>query len=301
MNSSICQVKPYQQKEKNMNPITSFIKRYPQGVFWTIACASFWTAAFIGFTGLWGLLIYGSFLGGAFVTGIVDGRSGLKDYFSRIVRWRVGLKWYAVALLLPPVLHLVAFGLNGASGAALPTSLQWPAWTEILAVFLWPGLLGIALAEEPGFRGFALPRFLANRSALAAALIVGLLHTLWHLPLLVGALAEGYPIGILTQLLIIVSGSVFFTWILNNTNGSVLMAMLLHASVDVFGGEGTALTFGPLFSRFSEADLVRQDIFQAVVFVVVAVLIIILTKFSLGRKPEAAMDTLPAEQPAMAR
>lgn len=280
-----------------MNAITTFIKRHPQVTFWGIACATFWTAAFIGFTGLWGLLIYGSFLGGALVSGVIDGRSGLKAYFSRIVRWRVGLKWYAVALLLPPVLHLAAFVLNIASGAPLPINPQWPTLTVVLAAFFGQGFLVIALAEEPGFRGFALPRFLASRSALSAALIVGLLHTLWHLPFLVGALAEGYPIGILTNLLIIVSASVFFTWLFNNTNGSVLIAMLLHASEDLFSGDGTPVTFGPLFSRFSEADLVRQDILQALVFVAAAVLLIVLTRFALGRKPQAAM-TMPAKQPA---
>jgi membrane protease YdiL (CAAX protease family) len=288
------------KKENNMNAITSFVKRHPQLTFWAIACATFWFAAFIGFTGLWGFLIYGSFLGGALVTGVVDGRSGLKEYFSRIVRWRVGLKWYAVALLLPPVLHLVTFGLTIATGAALPTSLQWPAWTDILAVFLFPSLFGIALAEEPGFRGFALPRFLASRPPLAAALIVGLLHTLWHLPLLVGAVAEGYPMGILTTLMIVVSGSVFFTWILNNTNGSVLMALLLHASEDFFAGEGTSVTFGPLYSGFTQADLMRQDLLQGLVFVAAAVLIIVLTRFAQGRKPEAAMDVMVAEPAAAA-
>jgi membrane protease YdiL (CAAX protease family) len=154
---------------------------------------------------------------------------------------------------------------------------------------LVPGFLIIALAEEPGFRGFALPRFLASRSALSAALIVGLLHTLWHLPFLIREVSEGNPVGILTNLLIIVSASVFFTWLFNNTNGSVLIAMLLHASEDLFSGEGTRVTFGPLFLRFSATDLVRQDIFQAVVFVAAGVLIIVLTKFALGHKPEAAM------------
>jgi membrane protease YdiL (CAAX protease family) len=252
-------------------------------------------AAFLGGVGLWGLLIYGTFLGGAFVTGVVDGRSGLKEFFGRIVRWRVGLKWYAVALLLPPVLHLVTFGLTVATGAPLPTNPQWPAWTAILGAFFWPGLLAIALAEEPGFRGFALPRFLASRTPLAAALIVGLLHTFWHLPFLIGAVAEGYPMGILTNLMIIVSGSVFFTWILNNTNGSVLMALLLHASEDFFAGEGTFATFGPLYSGFSTADLLRQDLLQGIVFVAAAVLIIVMTRFALGRKPEAAMDAMAAE------
>jgi len=282
-----------------MNPITSFIKRRPQVTFWSIAITTFFVSAFLSDVGLWGLLIYGTALAGALVTGVVDGRSGLKTYFSRIIRWRVGLIWYAVALLLPLVLNLLAFGLNIASGAALPTNLQWPAWTAILAAFFWPGLLAIALAEEPGFTGFALPRFLVGRTALAAALIVGLLRTLWHLPFFIGMLSEGYFIGILNLALIVISGSVFFTWLFNNTNGSVLIAMLLHASIDVFGGDGGPLTFGPLFSGFSEADMVRQDIFEPIVFVAAAVLIIVLTKFTLGRKSEATM-TMTANQPTAA-
>jgi membrane protease YdiL (CAAX protease family) len=280
-----------------VNAITSFIKRYPQGVFWGIACITFFLAAFLQGIGLWGLLIYGTFLGGALVTGVVDGRSGLKTYFSRIVRWRVGLKWYAVALLLPPVLYLLAFGLNILSGATLPTNPQWPAWTTILAAFFWPGLLAIALAEEPGFRGFALPRFLEGRSALAAALIVGGLHAFWHLPFYVGMLSEGYIIGIVTTILVIVSGSVFFTWLFNNTNGSVLIAMLLHASVDLFAGDSAPLTFGPLYSGFSAADLVRQDIFQAVAFVAMAIILIIVMGRELGRKPETTIGAMAAVQP----
>jgi membrane protease YdiL (CAAX protease family) len=293
-------VKPHSQKENIMNAITSFIKRHPQVTFWSIAITTFFVSAFLSDVGLWGLLIYGTFLGAVLVTGVVDGRSGLKEYFSRIVRWRVGLKWYAVALLLPLVLNLTAFGINIASGAPLPTTPQWPAWTAILGAFFWPGLLAIALTEEPSFTGFALPRFLIGRTALAAALIVGLLRTLWHLPFFIGMLSEGYFIGMLNLALMVMSGAVMFTWLFNKTNGSVLIPMLLHASLDVISGDGSPLTLGPLFSRFLEADLVRQDILQAAVFVVAAVLIIFLTRFALGRKPEAAMDTMVAEQPMVA-
>ena len=112
-------------------------------------------------------------------------------------------------------------------------------------------------------------------------------------------LSEGNLIEILTTILIIISGSVFFTWLFNNTNGSVLIALLLHGSVDLFGGDSKPLTFGPLFSGFSAADLVRQEIFQAVTFVVAAILIIILTKFALGRKPQATI-TMAANQPTAA-
>jgi len=266
-----------------MNTIISLIRRYPQSSFWGIACTTFFVAAFQGFTGAWAFLIYGSFLGGALVTGIADGRSGLKLYLGRILRWRVGLVWYVIALALPLLLNGLALGLNFSLGAELPGSIQWPFIENVAIAFFWPGLLGIALAEEPGFRGFALPRLLDKGTAIRAALIVGALHTLWHLPLLVQMLLEGYFIGVLTKGLIIVSASIFFTWLFNNTGGSVLIAMLLHASEDLLAGDGSALTLGLLQTGFSPTDLVRQDILEAAVFVAMAVLVVLFAGRELGR------------------
>ncbi|MGD2171310.1 MAG: CPBP family intramembrane metalloprotease [Gammaproteobacteria bacterium] len=266
-----------------MNTIISLIRRHPQSSFWCIACITFYVAAFQGFTGAWAFLIYGSFLGGALVTGIADGRGGLKVYFGRLVRWRVGLVWYVIALALPLLLNGLALGLNYALGAALPGNIQWPPAGDVAIAFIWPGLLGIALAEEPGFRGFALPRLLDRGTAIRAALIVGALHTLWHLPLLVQMLLEGYFIGVLTKGLIIVSASIFFTWLFNNTGGSVLIAMLLHASEDLFAGDGSELTLGLLQAGFSATDLVRQDILEAAVFVAVAALVTLAAGRELGR------------------
>ena len=273
-----------------MNPITSFIKRYPQATFWIIAWSTFLIGNILG--GLWFLLIYCSFLGGLLVTAIADGKDGVKTYFSRIVRWRVGLKWYAVALLTPSVLYLLGAGLNILTGAKLATNIQWPAWTDVLIGFFWPGLLGIALAEEPGFRGFALPRLLVGRSAIAAALILGVLHAIWHIPTFFG----GEAIPIICTILIIISGSVINTWLFNHTNGSVLLAMLLHVGIDVASGD-----VGVLKVLFTGADLERQIIFQAVAFVAMAILLPLVAGKEMGRKPEAAVDTLAAEQPAMAR
>lgn len=266
-----------------MNTIISLIRRYPQASFWCIACTTFFVAAFQGFSGAWAFLIYGSFLGGALVTGIADGRSGLKLYLGRILRWRVGLVWYVIALALPLLLNGLAFGLNIALGAAPPGAIEWPFIENVAIAFFWPGLLGIALAEEPGFRGFALPRLLDQGTAIQAALIVGALHTLWHLPLLVQMLLEGYFIGVLTKGLIIVSASILFTWLFNNTGGSVLIAMLLHASEDLFAGDGSALTLGLLQTGFSETDLVRQDILEATVFVAMAALVVLFAGRELGR------------------
>jgi membrane protease YdiL (CAAX protease family) len=277
-------------KEKNMN---SIIKRYPQATFWGLA----WSTWFLGTilymmypSDLWNLIIYTPFLIGVFVTAIADGRAGLKTFFSRIVRWRVGLKWYAVALFTPAVLYLVAAGLNVLSGASIATNIQWPAFSEIIAGLLFFSFLMIALGEEPGFRGFALPRLLAGRSAIAAALIFGVLHAIWHVPTFLG----GNAVLILSTTLIIISGAVLNTWMFNHTNGSVFMAMLLHVGIDVVSGD-----VGLLKLLFSGADLERQVVWLAVVYVGMAILLPILTGKELGRKPQAAI-AMVAKQPTAA-
>ena len=266
-----------------MSSSTSFFKRYAQVIFWAIA----WATSFIGWymsslypSPLWGFMIWGPFIGGALVTMLADGRQGTKTYFSRIVRWRVGIQWYAIALLLPVALRLAALGLNIISGATVTATPQFMSGEDLIFELIFI-VFFISLGEEPGFRGFALPRLLIGRSALAASLILGVLHAIWHLPLF---LFNGdSPISVP----IIISGAVFFTWLFNHTNGSVLIAMLLHASVDI-----SLLFFNPLFIG---ADAVRQTVWLVVVFVAAATLLVIVTGRELGRKPEARADNLSLE------
>jgi membrane protease YdiL (CAAX protease family) len=141
--------------------------------------------------------------------------------------------------------------------------------------------------EEPGFRGFSLPRFMKTRSAFTASLIVGVLHAIWHLPLYIAG-EQG-----LVDFLHPLCGAFLFTWIFNHTNGSVFLAMLLHASNDI-----ASRFFG---SVFSEADFTAYSLWLGGAFVVMVILLRVFAGQELGRKPEAAMDTLPAEQAAMAR
>ncbi|HRQ42659.1 MAG TPA: CPBP family intramembrane metalloprotease [Chloroflexota bacterium] len=278
-----------------MNPITSFIKRYPQATFWVLA----WSTWFLGWileamfpSDIWALFIYSPFLVGVLVTAIVDGRNGLKTFFSRIVRWRVGLKWYAVALLTPVVLYLVAAGLNVLSGATIVTNIQWPAWSGFIAEILIISFFMIALGEEPGFRGFALPRLLVNRPAIAAGLILGVLHAIWHVPTFLG----GNVITILSTILIIIGGAVLNTWLFNHTNGSVFMAMLLHVSIDTVSGDR-----GLLKLLFSGTDLERQVVWLALAYVGMAILLVVLTGKELGRQPETPVDLAAAERPVIAK
>jgi len=264
-----------------MNPITSFIKRHPQITFWGIA----YLIAGVGFplsmmypSELWGFVIWGITLGGVFVTGIVDGRAGVKTYFSRIVRVRAGIQWYVIALLTPFVLAAIAFGLNILTGAQV--SGQLPEFGKVAVLFILFFLTNAG--EEPGFRGFSLPQFLKTHSAFTASLAIGVLHALWHLPLFI---AGEMPLVDFLQPL---CGAFLFTWIFNNTNGSVFLAMLLHASNDIAGG-----FFG---SVFTGTDATVFHYYHASAFVVLVILLRIVAGPELGRKPEAVMDAKTSEQ-----
>lgn len=229
-------------------------------------------------------MVWGSFIGGALVTGIADGRSGLRTYFGRIVRWRVGLKWYAVALLLPLALRLGAFGLNLLSGASVAPDFQWPEWGDLIFEMLIVFFI-VAMGEEPGFRGFSLPRMLAVRPAVSSALILGVLHAIWHLPLFI--LGEEPPI----KILLIISAWVFVTWIFNHTNGSVFIILLLHTAVNFWAG-----FFAPFFSG---TEAVRQETWLTVMYVAIAIVLVLVTGRELGRQPEA-VELKEAERQALA-
>jgi uncharacterized protein len=267
-----------------MNPLTAFVKRYPQAVFWAIA----WGTSFAGWalhsrypSDWWQLVTFGVFFAGWIVTSLADGRLGVKEYFSRIVRWRVSIKWYLAALLIPLALRLVAFGLNVLFGAKIVSGAQLPAIPELIIEFLIVFFL-IALGEEPGFRGFALPRLMIGRNALAASLILGLLHTIWHAPLLISG-ADSMAV-----IPIIFGGAVLNTWLFNNTGGSVFLAMFLHASVNLWVG-----FFQPLFST---ADAERQTWWLAAAYVGLAILLPILTGKELGRDTQVSTNAMPARR-----
>jgi membrane protease YdiL (CAAX protease family) len=271
-----------------MNTVTSFVKRYAQPIFWLIAWSTFAFGWFMNVkypSMIWGFFIWGPFLGGLLVTAIADGRSGVRTYFSRMVRWRVALKWYLFALFIPLILRLAAFGLNLLSGAKLSADIQFPPFGDLIFEFIIFNFFFIAIGEEPGFRGFALPRLLVGRSAVAASLILGVLHAIWHIPLFVTGDSQPIP-----TVLVIISGALLFTWLFNNTKGSVLIAMLLHLSVDFW-----VPIFNPLFS---EADAMRQEYWLAFVFVVMAVVLYFAAGKELGRKDQTVAERIAAD-PAM--
>jgi len=172
------------------------------------------------------------------VAGVASGWPGVCELLGRMVRGRFGLRWYAVIFGLPivmcagAVVIMAAFG----NGIALPGAT---AWRELPDRFIFI-LLFIGLGEEPGWRGFALPRLQKRHTPFIASLILAPIWALWHLPLM----GDEFPLPVIPAFLMsLLGGTLIQTWLFNRTKGSVFAQMLFHATVNTVGA---GLVF-PLF------------------------------------------------------
>jgi uncharacterized protein len=172
------------------------------------------------------ILPVGPLLAALIVLALAGGWPAIKEWLGKIAHWRVGWTWYALVLLLPAALTLLAMGINLAFGAKRSAAFEVPDVGQLsirfVFIFLW-----IGLGEEPGWRGFALPRLLPGRPALAAALLLGLIHLIWHAPLYG---VEYNSANVLPWGITVACFSVVICWVYLHTGGSVLMPMLMHAS-----------------------------------------------------------------------
>lgn len=159
------------------------------------------------------------------------------------LHWRVGKKWYAAAFGLP-----VLLGLTLAAGVSLRTGTFDTANVGRVALLYPLSVVAIALAgggqEEFGWRGYALPALQERWSALTASVAIGVVWAVWHLPAFVFAV-PGYTGSFALYTLLVVGVSVVFTWLYNNTGGSILLAMLLHGGVNAASGLGALFVDDP--------------------------------------------------------
>lgn len=181
----------------------------------------------------------GPFVAAIIMTAIVYGRAGLRKFFSQLVRWRVGAKNYGIVFMTPIFICMVAAGITVLIAEPRPSALTIEKLREVPERFLFIFLF-IGLGEEPGWRGFALPELQKKYSPLIASLILAPIWAIWHLPLV----GKEFPWPIVPAFLLSLFGATFMlTWLFNRTNGSVLLPMLFHATVN---SVGAGLIF-PLF------------------------------------------------------
>src|ERR671921_848552 len=271
----------------------SWVKRHPLITFFVLTYALSWVAYPMWASGLYPIapvFSFGPFLAALVVLAITQGKSGIGGLLRRMVRWRVGLRWYAVALLLPVGIALAATALNVLLGARAPSAADLGGWTGLFSTFavvlLIPGVGGTW--EEPGWRGVALPSLQTGRSALVASLILGALWALWHLPLLAIGQMGGWDI------VIIMAWTLVLTWVYNGTGGSVLIVMLFHAMFNT-----VSISF--ISPMFSGADSVRQSWLLAAVWCAVAVAVVMWAgPKHLSRKLHKQEEEGGAEEPGTA-
>ncbi|MBH0200140.1 MAG: CPBP family intramembrane metalloprotease [Nitrospira sp.] len=230
--------------------VSRWAARYPLGIFWCLACGISWilwlplVAASFGVHlptlpahHFWGAL--GPCAAAVIVTGLTKGKAGIADLMRRIVRWRMKVKWYLIALAGPPALFAIAAIVSGfVSGSwvgvrQFGSSEEFP---EIGILCLWLfHTVTFGFGEEIGWRGFALPRLQRTRGALVATLLLSAAWASWHWPTFL--YRPGYSSMDLLAgagwFMSIVTGAILLTWLYNSTGGSVLIVSLFHGSIDV--------------------------------------------------------------------
>lgn len=181
----------------------------------------------------------------AYVAAAVSGGApAVSDLLRRLVRVRVAWFYYAATLLLVPVLagaSVLMVSLFGVT-ARVGQDVSSAALPGVFALNLWLFLI----TEETAWRGFALPRLQARMSPLGAALVLGLVWGVWHLPLFLTEGTFQARIPFLGFMLSILATSVIISWLFDHARGSVLLAALLHASADVTIAYSGVMTSGGL-------------------------------------------------------
>ncbi|MGH8938790.1 MAG: CPBP family glutamic-type intramembrane protease [Actinomycetes bacterium] len=110
---------------------------------------------------------------------VVHGKAGVRKLLGRLLIWRVGVGWWTAVALLS-TLALGAVGLSVLLGGDSPdVAVTIPGAIALFLLFIFPGSAG---GEEIGWRGFALPLLQADRSALGASVVLGVVWGVWHLP-----------------------------------------------------------------------------------------------------------------------
>lgn len=234
----------------------------------------------------------GPLLAAYVVTAIADGKAGMRALLRRYLQWRVGVQWYVIALFGYFLIWLAGYSvwLDGAPLFALIThpSLIFSAYLPFLLLFMI-----LATGEETGWRGFALPRLQQRYGPLWGTLMLATLHGLWHVPaLLVPGFVSGstfslpFIVGWITT---VMAATFLYTWIFNNTGGSLLIAILVHAGSNASSNllDDKLVPTDPALSGWQAAIYnSRWNLANLIPFAVAAVVLIVLTRGRLGYKPD---------------
>jgi membrane protease YdiL (CAAX protease family) len=255
--------------EVSENPIRRFVDDHPMATFVVLAYAFSWVTIPI----LGGPIGSGPFLAAMVVLSLTQGWPGIRSLGRQMIKWRVNWRWYAFAILLPTVTAIAAAVIAVLLGADTPSSDQVALWVEIPINFVLYLLIPLwGPWEEPGFRGFALTRLTQTQSVLAAALAIGVIHVFWHTPLFFTGEIPA------SDVVWIIAASIAFAFLVIRSGGSVLLAMVMHATNNVVSGEYVT-------SLFSGSDVELQGWVRATMWSAIAIVLLLLAGRSFTTRP----------------
>jgi membrane protease YdiL (CAAX protease family) len=230
-----------------MTTIKAIITRHSVLTFYALTFAISWGGLLLAIGGPGGLpltaekeamayptMLAGPGVAGLLLTGLVAGRTGYRDLLARLRRWRVGGRWYAVALLAAPLVFAVVTLAFARLFPAIRLSLLTTEDTASLLLTSVVVALMVAVFEEVGWTGFAIPRLQARYAVVTTGLVVGVVWGLWHFPLFWArdSFAGVLPLAILAAQLFawLPAYRVLMVWVYDRT-GSLLLPVLMHASL----------------------------------------------------------------------
>jgi membrane protease YdiL (CAAX protease family) len=241
---------------------------------------------------------FGPFLAAGIAAWIEGGRAGCGRWLQTAFKWRIHLGWYLLGGLgLPLLIAALHAGLGTLLGGTVslpddPTG-RWRALFFPLSVAL-NAVLSSAGGEEPGWRGFALPRLSQHTHPLVASVLMGVLWGPWHLPLFFTSLWQGRE-QIWLLFLYCIPLTIIANWLTFKAKQSAIPAMLLHAGTNGYGAlfVMAPLSIGSLSLGFSGL--------KTVVYGLVALVLIIATRGRLGHRIRREADQRTPAQAAAPR
>lgn len=287
----------------NEKRFSAFIRSHPIIAYFMLAFAGTWLVISPLVMDAFGLIklsdpawmlfyllasLTGPNLAAFWVTGVIEGKAGMGRLFRRMFQVRAGLQWYAVVLFIFLSIWLAAYSFlyNGAPFAKLVANPSL-----LLSMFLPNVIFGLlipSIAEEPGWRGFALPQMQKHYGPVLATLVLGLLHGIWHLPALFTPMLGPFTMsGFIMFVLTAAAGTFIYTWVFNNTRGSVWIAMVLHSS-----SNAASKLVSELVPKDVELSgwmkILESGWINVIVFTAAALLLVLFTRGTLGYKPDGS-------------
>ena len=298
---------PHNQQPANSSALRRLIARHPATAFLVMAFGFGWTSLIpillsengfgvlpieLPLTVVQALVtVLGLAVPAFLVTAATGGKEGVHDLLSRLLRWRVGVRWYLIAIFgLPVTMLLAAIPFLG----VVPLEALAQKWGLIFTVFL-PGVilpfLHTNLWEELGWAGYLQSTLQERRGPLLASIMVAPVFALFHLPAYFVAgwiVDEHTPLSQLPNVLVeygavVAVFAIFFRvlviWLYNVTGRSVLMVGLFHSAFNMVTGQKIMPELVPGLD---------SGLLAIAVVAVLAVMVVVFTTGRLGYEAERA-------------